>query len=111
MAKKMQRLSPSLREKKRYLVFKVLSKAKLNTDITLKQIKSEIVSYFGQKGMADAGIQLLKETYKKDTGIIRVSHKYINQLKTALMFITKINEIPVIVKSVTVSGILKKAKQ
>ena len=79
----------------------------------LREIKNEIVSYFGQKGLADAGVQILKETYdiEKQSGIIRVGNKYVNQLKTALMLITMINEKPVLIKSITVSGIIDKAKK
>ncbi len=44
-------------------------------------------------------------------GIIRVGNKHVNELKAALTFIEKINNQKVIVKSIGVSGILKKAKQ
>ncbi|MBS3113331.1 hypothetical protein J4418_04585 [Candidatus Woesearchaeota archaeon] len=113
MAKTMKRLLPCLREKKRYLVFKVLSNTKMPIIDVLREIKNEIVSYFGQKGLADAGVQILKETYdiEKQSGIIRVGNKYVNQLKTALMLITMINEKPVLIKSITVSGIIDKAKK
>lgn len=112
MAQKMKRLLPSLREKKRYLTFKIISESKFKVITALKEIKSEIISYFGQKGMADANIQILKETYdeNKQAGVIKVGNKYVNQLKSALMFITNIEEKPVIIKSVITSGILNKAK-
>lgn len=113
MATKMQRLLPSLREKKRYLVFRILSKSELsNQNSLLTQLKAEIVSYFGQMGMAQAGIQLMKELYnpKTQSGIIRVSNLYINQLKTALILITRLDEKEVLVKSINVSGMINKAK-
>ncbi|MFA5141745.1 MAG: Rpp14/Pop5 family protein [Candidatus Woesearchaeota archaeon] len=113
MATKMQRLLPSLREKKRYLVFRVLSKSKIQSQNNLlSQLKLEISSYFGQLGMSLAGIQLMKELYNPETqsGIIRVSNRFVNQLKTSLMLITQLNESEVIVKSVNVSGMINKAK-
>jgi RNase P/RNase MRP subunit POP5 len=113
MAQKMQRLLPSLREKKRYLVFRILSKSHLgNAANTLKLLKLELSSYFGQMGMADAGIQVLSDTYnpEEQSGAIRVGHKYVNRLKSALMFITSLDDKEVIVKSVTVSGMINKAK-
>ena len=44
----------------------------------------------------------------KQTGIIRVSHKHVDKLKTALMMIRQIDGTDALVHSVGVSGILKK---
>ena len=44
-------------------------------------------------------------------GIIKVNHKHVDELKSALTLIEKINNKKVIVKSLGVSGILNKAEQ
>ena len=44
-------------------------------------------------------------------GVIRVNTKYLNDIKTGLSLVKKIDENRVIIKTVGVSGILKKAKQ
>jgi RNase P/RNase MRP subunit POP5 len=65
----------------------------------------------GEMGAAKAGIWVLSDKYdtKTQKGIIRVSHKYVNDLKASLALIDKIDGNEVIIRSTKVSGILKKA--
>ncbi len=67
----------------------------------------------GQLGIAKAGIQVIKDCFKPklQKGIIKVGHKSVDELKMALSLIETINNKKVIVKSIGVSGILKKAKE
>ena len=64
----------------------------------------------GQLGVAKAGIQPLKDTFKSNKGLIKVNNKHLDELKAALTLIKKINNKEVIIKSIGASGILKKAK-
>ena len=104
-------LLPSLKEKKRYLVFNLVSKSQIKD---FKAISSSIMGsftrYFGEFGIAEAGLMVLKERWnaEKQTGIIKVNNKWVDQLKASLALIKEINNKKVIVKSVGVSGILKK---
>ncbi len=97
---KMKHLKPSLKEKKRYLVFEVVN-AKANKD-TFKSIKLDAEKTLGLFISASAGIQFIK--FKGNRALFRVSHKYVDHLKAALLF----NHF--VLKSVGVSGILKKAE-
>ncbi len=45
----------------------------------------------------------------KNKGVVRVAHTTVQPLRAAFLFIQKIETIPVIVKSMTVSGVLNKA--
>jgi len=67
----------------------------------------------GQLGVAKAGIQVIPNCWntEKQRGIIRINHKHVDEIKSALTFIKKINNKEVIVKSIGVSGIINKAKQ
>ncbi len=109
---KMKAFMPSLREKKRYLAFEIISKSKV-TDITkiTKTIFSHTGKYLGELGMAKAGLQVLQDKFdnKKQRGLIRVNHLSLDPLRTALAYIQSIDGVPVIVRSVGASGILKKA--
>jgi len=63
--KKIKPLLPSLKEKKRYIAFEIISKRKI-TD--LKQIQKEIwdssLSFFGELGAAKAGLWVFSDQYK-----------------------------------------------
>lgn len=106
-------LLPSLREKKRYLVFEIISDDKItNLNSISNAILDSCHNFLGEIGMAKAGLLILDDKYNKEKqrGIIRVNNKMVNHLKGSLCFIKQIDNKQVIIKSVGVSGILKKAK-
>lgn len=100
-------LKPTLREKKRYVLFEVISKQKQTQKEVEKSILNSCTSYLGEKGFAQAGIRVMNERWnnEKQTGIIRVQNKFVNDLKASLA-LTKMNE--AIIRSVNTSGIIKK---
>ncbi|MBT3406763.1 hypothetical protein HN419_06415 [Candidatus Woesearchaeota archaeon] len=105
-------LLPSLREKKRYLVLEVVSDSQIND---FKAVSDAIwggaLKYLGEFGVAEAGIVILGEKWnpKLQRTVIRVNNKHVDKLKMALSLIRNIDKQNVIIKSVGVSGILKKA--
>jgi|SRR3989338_10765075 len=105
----MKPLLPTLKEKKRYLAYEVISKP-LKFNVVSKAVWDNILGYIGTKGTAKAGIWLLNDKYKNNKGIIRVTNKYVDDLKASLALIKKINNEDVIVRSLGVSGILNKAE-
>ncbi len=110
---KLKPILPSLREKKRYLVFEVISKEKM-TDIkpVSSAIYNNLLKLVGQLGAAKAGIMILNNKWNSNTqrGIIKVGHKHADTLKAALVFINKIDDHDAIFRSLGVSGILRKAE-
>jgi ribonuclease P/MRP protein subunit POP5 len=104
---------PSLREKKRYLVFEVISKEKISDISLVSSAVSECsLQFMGQLGAAKAGVMMLNNKWdaQLQRGIIKVSHKHVDSLKSALFFAEKISNTEVIFRSLGVSGILKKAE-
>jgi|SRR3989344_3870993 len=111
MAKTLKTLLPSLKERKRYLVFEVISKSK---DFSLEDIKKSILDaeifFLGLSGLSRAGLIFL-EDWKNQRGIMRVSHKEVDAVKAGFCFVRKINKEEVVLRSIGVSGILQKARQ
>jgi ribonuclease P/MRP protein subunit POP5 len=113
MAMKIKPVLPSLREKKRYLVFEIISEHKIDNVESIEiTILNQCNKYLGEMGMAKAGLLFLKDKFNKTNqkGIIRVNNKMLDNLKSSLCFIKNIGKEEVIIKSVGVSGILKKAQ-
>ena len=117
---------PSLREKKRYLAFELVSKTKLPFSKVKRAILDSCQAYLGQLGMAKAGIIILGDIMKtkgfQDTknprflrefidqrGLVKVNNKYVNELKASLTLVRDIDKKQVIFKSLGVSGMLNKA--
>ena len=111
---KLKSLLPTLKEKKRYLAFEIISKSKIKAFSEVsKAIWGSTLSFAGTKGTAKMGIWVFPEKYnpEKQRGLIRVGHKYMEELKASLALITQIEEQPAIVRSIGASGILAKAER
>lgn len=108
---KIKPLSPSLRERKRYLAFEIISSRKFDFKQVHDTILYSVKHIFGIIGLSSMGLIIIKNKYNNNIGIIRVSHKYLDHLRFSLSMIKKIDNTSVIFKSLNASGILKKAKK
>ncbi len=112
--------NPSLREKKRYLAYKVMSFEDESLDLrTMRESEEEIsktfINLFGEIGYSKAGMMFVKDIDNfdnakddvKDTGIIKINRKYVKHLKACLA-LTKWKKFSV--KSKLVSGSLHNVK-
>ena len=104
-------LLPTLRTKKRYIVYRVISNNAVNHFDVYSSINKMFIELFGRIGHGLAGIMNTKyHDLKKQTGIIKVNNKYLKEMKMTLTFIKQIKDADAIVDCIYVSGILKKAK-
>lgn len=107
--KKNKPLLPSLKEKKRYLVYETVSARPLPHQDIMTAITTTLHTFLGTLTMAKAGIQHLSTT-TQNTGIIRVSAKYADHVRAALCTVRNINKTEAMVRSVGLSGTLHKAR-
>ena len=107
MKNKIKHILPSLREKKRYIAYKVVSDRGINEKVAKTAINSYILKFLGELGYAKAGI--IPIDYRNGKGIVKTSHNYINEVKTAMALIDNIDNNLATVKSICVSGSLSKA--
>lgn len=91
---KIKPLLPSLKEKKRYILYE--------GNATTNNITRAIKDFIGDYGMAKAGTMFIKS--KKSRGIIKTNVEWLEQVKTALSLMKTR------VKVLKVSGTLKKLK-
>lgn len=105
------KLLPSLRQKKRYVVFELVSGKKHSLAEVKEEIEQSLTKFFGQWGLSKASPLFLKEKFvqEKQRFIIKVNHKFVDELKAALSLSKKIKNTPIIIKSIITSGTLKKA--
>lgn len=105
------KLLPSLKQKKRYIVFEILSSKKFSFLEIKEEVESMLLLFFGQWGLAKSSPLIIKEKFNAESQrfVIKINHKFIDELKAALTLSKKIKNTPVIIKSVITSGTLKKA--
>lgn len=111
---KIKPLMPSLREKKRYIVFEAITEKHINSSNSFYRAITEAAQgYIGLNGLAKAGIQSFSDYYHHESqrGVIRTSHAMAEAIKAACCFITEIDGQPALVKSVMTTGMFHKAQQ
>ena len=109
----MKVISPTLKERKRYILFKIHSNQEIEKETVAKQCTEACLRFLGEFGCAEAGVQFLPETWdrKTKTGIIRTGHKWVDQTKSALILIKQIGGKKATVSTILTSGSLNKLKQ
>ncbi len=110
---KIKPLIPTLREKKRYISFEIITDSNAEFPQVRREIMNSFQRLYGEKGVADAGIIMLSNLYSSKTkkGVIRVSHKNTDKLRLSLAMVKKIDGKDAIIKSIKTSGMLKKASE
>src|SRR3989344_3523495 len=104
-------LLPSLRQKKRYIVFELLAEQKFSFPVIKNEVQNALQRFLGYEGMAKASPMILAERFneQKQRFTMKVSNMSVDQVKAALLFITSLQNTPIILRSLITSGTLKKA--
>ncbi len=110
---KIKPILPSLREKKRYLVYEVIGNKNFTVNEIEKTIKNSYLTSFGEIETGKAGLIFLNKKFDKEKqrGIIKVSNKCLENLRYSLALVKKIKNSKVIIRSVGCSGIINKTKK
>ena len=103
--KKIKPIMPSLKEKKRYIAYEIISEAMPGTQAVEKAITDSLLEFVGELGTAQAGILFPKP------GIIKVSHTSTEQAKAAIALVKQINGKQVALRTLGASGMLNKAEK
>jgi RNase P/RNase MRP subunit POP5 len=99
------KLLPSLKQKKRYIIFEVSEKV---SELDLKEeVSQALFEFVGTLGVSKMSPLFVK--YKNNKFIMKINHKYVDEAKSALILIKTIKNKPVTIKSIITSGTIKKA--
>ena len=93
---------PSLREKKRYIVFELEDENKAAPKVIMEALEK----FLGILGMSKVNPVILEDKFTGKKGIIRLNHKYKDEVIIGLSLIQDFK-----INIVGVSGILKKAEE
>ena len=103
-------LKPSQREKKRYIVFEIISSDKFAFEQAKNAIIRNYFKFLGEFGFEKARLYIIKNLYKDNKGILRITNKCVNDIKAVFEKISSIEGIKASFEIKGISGILKKAK-
>ncbi|MBI2137073.1 hypothetical protein HYU12_00985 [Candidatus Woesearchaeota archaeon] len=102
----MANVLPSLREKKRYLVFEVIG-SDARCSEAVDALKSVFASFFGALEFSGAAIRPVRSSAARC--VVCVNRAYVDKVAASLALVKKLKNVPVILKSVGVSGSLRAA--
>lgn len=107
------KLPPGIRERKRYIVFKVVSEKerKFSKEEILRGCLYTIHSFLGDKGMSDANVYLINWNENFGLGILKTTHKTKDDVVVALSLLSAISETKISVIPLNTTGSIKKAKE
>jgi len=98
---------PSLRLKKRYIAFRMLSSGPVSKTNLKDALQASIRDWVGVKGLGESGFSLLRWNERTGEGIIRCGHLWVDDIKLAMALLHQIGDEKVILASYRVSGTLK----
>lgn len=103
------KIIPSLRQKKRYILFSIVSDKTFSVSEIRSAVEDSIQSYFGILGKSKASPIFLSERCQDNQFVLKINHQYVDEAKAAVILIKKIKNEPIIIRSIITSGSLKKA--
>jgi len=106
---KLKILSPTLREKDRYISFKVISEESIIYSDLESSIWSTLLEFYGELGVSQMSLRIVKNLYneKEQTAVIKCNNKSVPKVIAGLGLITRLGESRVIFKILKVSGTIK----
>lgn len=106
---KLKILPPSLREKHRYILFKVISEFPIEYSDLESAIWNTMLDFLGEYGVAKTNVWIIKERWNKNnqTCIVRCNHLSVQDVLSSLGFITRLGDVRIVIKVIKISGTLK----
>ncbi len=101
----MKRLKASERKKKRYIGFVIFSEKVIDSKNFLKEFFKIMKDFFGENICSEIDPVLIY--FRKNIGIIRCNHKYVDHIKTGLLLLKEIDGVKVRCNTVGISGTIK----
>jgi ribonuclease P/MRP protein subunit POP5 len=99
---------PTLREKRRYILFEVVSERKFTKEKVEKALYSSLLNLFGEYGFSLVNPKLIDFDEEKQYGAIKCAREEVQKMRASLALVSKIDETPVAIHVKGVSGTLKK---
>ena len=101
-------LPPTLREKKRYIAFKLLYDDELSEGEVVNLIRRAVLEYYGIWGTSKANPWLVYYNYPY--GILRCQRENVDYVKASLILVREFKGKPINIICLGVSGTIRKAK-
>ncbi|MDI6798424.1 MAG: Rpp14/Pop5 family protein [Candidatus Aenigmarchaeota archaeon] len=105
-------LLPTLRERERYIAFKIISEEPVVYEDIEQAIWNVALDFFGEHGVSKMSMYVIKSLYdiERQIGVVRCNNKSVSQVISCLGLISRLGDTRVIFKILKVSGTIKGLK-
>jgi ribonuclease P/MRP protein subunit POP5 len=112
MKERIKTLLPSLRERHRYISFKVISEEPITYSDLESAIWNVLLDFYGEVGISKTDIWIIKNLYDSNNqvGVIRCNNRSVQKVIAGLGLISRLGDTRVIFKILKVSGTIKGLK-
>ena len=110
--KRPKKLPPSLRTKRRYIIFEIVAEQPLEYGDFINALWGSALEFLGESAASEARLWIIQNLYdpKNRRGVIRCKHDSVEQVRAALTMIQMIGETKALIKILGVTGTIKSAK-
>ncbi|MEM2133261.1 MAG: Rpp14/Pop5 family protein [Candidatus Freyarchaeota archaeon] len=91
----------------RYIAFKIISETTFSADVIVNGIWRMLLNLFGEVGASRTNFWLIEYSPETGEGILRCTHTCVDMMKATLAAINELNESPLIINALGVSGTIK----
>jgi ribonuclease P/MRP protein subunit POP5 len=104
---------PSMKEKKRYVVFRIHSEEKVDFPNMRNAVWNSLENWLGERDLAQANVHIIKNLWdsREQKGFIKCSHRFVDEVKVGLGLIHQIGDSRVIFQTLRVTGTIKSGKK
>jgi len=109
---KLKILMPTLREKERYISFRVLSDEMITYSDLEAAVWNTFLDFYGEFGVSKLSMWLIKNLYDEQNqiGVVRCNNKSVAAVVAGLGLINRLGDIRVVFKILSISGTIKGLK-
>ncbi len=106
-----KQILPSLRERNRYMAFEIISDSDIERGDVVKAVWNSVLQFLGELGASRTSLWVMEWDDKKKKGILKVNHKSVDEVRSALALVKEINRERVILHILGVSGTVKRTRE
>jgi ribonuclease P/MRP protein subunit POP5 len=105
-------LPSSLRQKERYIIFAIEAEQDYSLGGVVDVIWKEMISFLGEKEVAQMNPWIMGDLFsrKKQIGGIRVNKDYVEEARTALALLDRIDDAKICIHVIGVAGTIQSAR-
>ena len=107
------RMHPSMKEKKRYVTFSVISEKKVGYGDVKGAITNSILNWMGEKGISSSGFRIIRNLWdsQNQEGWLSCTPASVDDIRMSLALVHQIGDSRVIFRTLRVSGTIKSGKE